>query len=41
MQWTEDERQYLYELERDIESGDVYKMVEWAEFYHNRPESID
>ena len=42
MALSENERMYLYELESDIEDGNVYKMVEWASFYYyNHPEMID
>ncbi len=42
MALSENEQMYLYELESDIEDGNVYKMVEWASFYYyNHPEMID
>ena len=31
---TNDEKRFLYKLEREIESGDVYAMEEWATFLH-------
>lgn len=33
MKLSEDDKRYLYELERGIEDGDIYKMMEWSSFY--------
>lgn len=38
---TNDEKRFLYKLEREIESGDVYAMEEWATFFaYNHPELV-